>query len=138
MALVAPSKEDRPLPTTEEEVKERLAEIEREVGVGRDGDRAICRENGKPFVTVAWSRAGTPIKQEGVGLLPTLSRKFAWPFWYLAFKEYRSSHRGKIYWRRRPQIIRCTRGYDTWDPVEKARGKEFTGYAVWARLVIDD
>ena len=127
----------RPLPTTEEEVRKRLAEIEREVGVGRDGTSSICQANGKPYVTIAWNRAADPIKEEGYPATRLPTKAAAWAFWFTAFQEYRKTHQGKIHWRKRPCIWEC---FDDNGLLGKERvtSKFPDGYIAFARLVIDD
>ena len=135
MALVAPSREDRPFPSTEEEVRERLAEIEREVGVGRDGDTAYCPENDKVYKTLNWPlvRGLTKFKGQRPVLFP--NEEAAWALWFAAFMEYYNARGGKIHWRQRPYIWGPSIGGDTW---ETRNDQKFVGYAVSARLVIDD
>ena len=129
---------DDRLPNTEEEVKKRLAEIERKVGVGKDGNSALCLENGQPYQTIVQSNSGSPVKREGKPITVFPNKKAAWAGWFAAFRAYHSYHRGKLHWRCRPELHRATRGCNNWDPVEMARAKEFTGYYVYARLVADD
>ena len=125
----------RPLLTVEEEVKEWLAEIEQRVGVGKEGDSAICLENNKPYKTITWTKTGNCIKPEGLSAAKFLTSDAAWIFWFAAFKVYHNKHGGKIHWRMRPRIWGPSMGGDTW---ETRNDRRFTGYVVSARLVADD
>lgn len=127
---------DDRLPTTEKEVKKRLAEIERRVGVGRDGDTAICPENGEPYNTITRTPSGGFIKKEGSPAIQYPTEGAAWASWFGAFLAYHSYYRGKIHWRMRPKIFKCYQGgygasEQAWSP------KKLTGYIVSARLVVD-
>ena len=126
---------DDRLPNTEEEVKKRLAEIERKVGVGKDGITAVCLKNGQVYKTIAWSSTGGPIKFEGYPAATFPNKEAAWAGWFTAFKVYHSAHRGKIHWRQRPCIWGPYSNGDTW---ETRNDQKFTGYVVSARLVADD
>ena len=113
--------ETRQFPAGEKEVRRRLAEIERRVGTGVDGNSAWCPENGKPYKTIAWSKIGEHIKPEGQPAAVFVTPDAAWVAWFAAFSIYRSTHKGKIHWRCRPEL-------HEWPE----------GYLVYSRLVADD
>ncbi len=140
--MVRPAKargaiDPRPFPTTEEEVLGRLAEIEREVGVGRDGTSSICRENGEPYITLACNHLGDPRKPEGKPATRFPTKEAAWALWFMAFEEYRRTRRGKIHWRKRPFIWECFDDNGLFGE-ERVTSKVPDGYIAFARLVIDD
>jgi len=115
-------------------VKRLIEEIELEVGVGKDGDKAYCPGTRNPYVTIGWSREdGGYLKPEGTGVIPTSSEEAAWAVWFILFEEYRRTRRGKIHWRRRPELHQLHAWpYGDWGP------KKFIGYAVIARLFIEE
>lgn len=115
----------------ESSVMKLIKDIELEVGVGEDGDKAVCAATGEPYVTIAWNPDGNPIKLEGAEGFPTPTRDIAWAVWFFAFAEYRRTRKGKIHWRKRPAAYEAFDwGPDNWGE------KKSIGYSVVARLFI--
>ena len=104
---------------TRGKVLKELDRMEGIFGVGTDGNKAFCPDNGQPYDTVVWAHNGSCVKGEGYPALTFPTPEAAWALWFAAFNQYQSTRWGKIYWRRRPELE-----------------KNFTGYMVYARLFI--
>lgn len=109
-------------PNNETEVMAAVARVEADVGVGEDGTTAICAETGEPYITLCWDKKGSCIKSEGDSIAKFQTEELAWSLWFVAFREYRFGMKGKIYWRKRPEMVK--------------EGAINSTYAVYARVYI--
>ena len=93
------------IPTSKYWAEQQIGLVESRVGVGEDGDTAICAELNQPYVTLCWGHSGNYIKKEGSGAVMFETPELAWDVWFAAFEHYcELRNHGELHWRKRPEL----------------------------------